>query len=145
MRMRARVLLAGAVLGVALIGGPAGVAHAAEAPNGAKISKESAECIEKLEAGKDVEDCQKAPSPILPESNEIIWGSISFLIVVVALGKFLVPALQKGMAARAQKIADDLGSAETAKVEAQALLDDYQGQMSGTRAEANRILDEARQ
>jgi F0F1-type ATP synthase membrane subunit b/b' len=39
--------------------------------------------------------------------------------------KFAVPALQKGMAARSEKVRTDLGAAEKAKADADTLLADY--------------------
>jgi hypothetical protein len=38
---------------------------------------EDGHCIEELINGGSVDDCQEAPSPILPPANELIWGSIS--------------------------------------------------------------------
>ena len=37
-------------------------------------------CIPELIEGGRVDDCQEAPSPILPPTNELVWGSISFII-----------------------------------------------------------------
>lgn len=137
--MRARVLLGGATLAIVLLTSPVGVVPAFAA------GKEAAECIEKLEAGKKVDDCHDAPSPILPETNEIIWGGISFLIVAFALSKFLVPAIQKSMAARTQRIVGDLEAADNSKTEAQKMLAEYQAQLANAKGEANRIIEDARQ
>jgi len=30
------------------------------------------------EEGKKVDDCQKAPNPLVPAANEIIWGGAAF-------------------------------------------------------------------
>ena len=49
-----------------------------------------------LEEGGEVDDCQEAPSPILPEKNEIIWGVISFAVLAALLMKFGVPGDAKG-------------------------------------------------
>ena len=40
------------------------------------------ECIHILEEGGSPDDCHEAPSPILPEWNEVIWGALSFLVVI---------------------------------------------------------------
>src|SRR5438309_9662848 len=81
------------------------------------------ECIDKLEHGGTVDDCQKAPSPILPAANELIWGAISFLLLFLALWKFAFPGLKKGMEDRAAKIRTSIDDAEKAKTDAQQILD----------------------
>ena len=73
--MRTRLLLSGVVLTLVALFGWTGTAHA--------TSEEELreECIQILEEGGSVDDCQEAPSPILPEANELIWGALSFLVV----------------------------------------------------------------
>jgi F-type H+-transporting ATPase subunit b len=88
---------------------------------------------------------QEAPNPILPESNEIIWGAISFLLLFFALAKFAFPPVKKAMDARSDKIRSSLDEAEGARTEAQQILDEYQRQLADARNEAGRIIEEARQ
>ena len=38
---------------------------------------------------------QEAPNPILPATNEIIWGGLSFLVLLFVMWKYAMPALQK--------------------------------------------------
>ena len=141
--MRVRALIAGGILALVALLGPASMAAAQETTE-AELSHESEECIHLLEEGGDVDDCHEAPSPILPEKNEIIWGVISFAVLAVALMKFAVPAMQKGMAARTERIRTDLGAAEKAKADADTLLADYRAQLADARNEGNRMLEEAR-
>jgi len=103
------------------------------------------ECAKLLSEGKKVDDCQKAPSPILPAKNELIWGTISFVVLLVLLYKFAWPGLKQGIETRAARIRDDLQAADTAKGEAEHLLDDYRAQLADARNEAARIIEEARQ
>ena len=98
----------------------------------------------KLQAGGEVADCHKAPSPILPAKNEIIWGVISFVVLAAVLMKFAVPAMQKGMAARTERVRSDLGAAEKAKADADTMLADYRAQLADARNESNRMIEEAR-
>ncbi len=86
-----------------------------------------------------------ATNPILPAGNEIIWGGISFVILMVLIYKLGYPAVKKGMDARAERIRSSLDDAEKAKDEAQAVLEQYRGQLADAKAEAGRIIDEARQ
>jgi F-type H+-transporting ATPase subunit b len=125
-----------AVVGVLI---PAKMASAKPASHAAE------ECIHKLEGGGTIDDCQKAPSLILPATNELIWGALSFMIVFGALAKFGYPAIKKSMEDRSNRIRESLDEADRAKNEAQSILDEYQRQLADARTESNRIIEEARQ
>src|SRR5262249_8859003 len=103
------------------------------------------ECAEKLAKGQDVEDCQQADSPLKPENSELVWGSISFVLLLGIFWKFGYPAVTKSMTGREDRIRGDLESAENAKTEAEGVLTQYKAQLADARAEAGRIIDEARQ
>jgi F-type H+-transporting ATPase subunit b len=137
--MRVRRLIVAACITFATVGVTAGVAHAAPA------NKFTEECIVKLEAGGSVDDCQEAPSVLKPGNSELVWGSISFVILLVLFFKWGYPAVVKSMKAREDRIKDDLEGAEGAKTEAETVLNEYRAQLADARAEAGRIIDEARQ
>lgn len=148
--MRIRFTTAGgAVVALTLAtAGPAGAAEAeAEAGSGpeADVSHAAEECIRVLEAGGEPSDCQEAPNPIVPAVNEVLWAGASFLILLVLMSKFLVPAVTKTMQARSDRIREGLDEAERTKAEAQTVLDQYQRQLAEARNEANRVIEEARQ
>jgi F-type H+-transporting ATPase subunit b len=84
-------------------------------------------------------------NPILPEPNEMIWGTLSFLVLFAVLVKFGFPAIRQSLKEREDRIRGDLEAAEQAKNEAQQKLEEYQRQLSDARGEANRIIEEARQ
>ncbi|MDQ3978039.1 MAG: F0F1 ATP synthase subunit B [Actinomycetota bacterium] len=88
---------------------------------------------------------QETKNPIVPEANEIIWGSIAFVILFIALKKKAYPQVKKGMEARTERIRDTLAQADSAKDEAQAVLEDYRRQLSDAKNESGRIIEEARQ
>jgi F-type H+-transporting ATPase subunit b len=140
--MRVRRLIAAAFLTFATLGVTAGTAHAATSPFATKFDKE---CAEKLEQGLSVDDCQQADSPLKPENSELVWGSLSFLLLLGVFWKFGYPAVTKSMKAREDRIRGDLEQAEGAKSEAEGVLTEYRGQLADARAEAGRIIDEARQ
>jgi F-type H+-transporting ATPase subunit b len=145
--VRARLLLAGVLFAaVAFVGGGA-TASAQEngTDNSADLTETNEECLHTLEEGGDVDDCQEAPSPILPPTNELIWGSISFVLLFALLTKFAYPGIKKGMEGRSDRIRTDLESAESAKADAQRVLDEYRAQLGDAKAEAGRIIEEARQ
>src|SRR4051794_3297133 len=143
--MRIRLLLAGVAVAIMALLGPAHAAFAANEPN-YKTDVEK-ECAEKLADGAALKECDstlEAPSPILPATNEIVWGALSFLILFVLLYKFGFPALKKGMGDRADRIRTDLDRAETAKTEAEAKLAEYEAQLQGAKHEATQMREDAR-
>lgn len=91
------------------------------------------------------EAAQQAPNPILPSGTEILWGSVSFLVLVFGMWKFAFPSVQKAMQARTDKIRGNLDEAEHVREEASGILAEYQRQLADARSEANRIIEEARQ
>jgi F-type H+-transporting ATPase subunit b len=83
---------------------------------------------------------------LLPrDRNEIIAGIIAFLIVFVFIWRYAAPALNELLANRQKAVSDRLEAAEREKLEAAALKEDYGNQLAGARAEATRIVEEARQ
>jgi len=143
MRIR-RALLAGVVAVGVLV--PSGVAFAQTEGGGHKEpAKAEKECIEKLESGGKIDDCQKAPSPILPAPAELFWGSLSFIILFGLLSKFAYPGIKKGLENRAEKIRTSIDDAEKAKGDAQRILEEYQSQLADAKSESARIIEEARQ
>lgn len=168
MRFRTRAMLAGSMLAVGLV---AFAPHASAAEEGEEfdaselteeqveeiiheaelIAKENgagkydAECIPIIVEGGSPEDCNEAPSPILPAKEELVWGSISFVALLALMWKFAFPAVKKGMNARTERIRADLDAAEHAKSDAVGVLDGYKAQLADAKAEAARIIEEARQ
>jgi F-type H+-transporting ATPase subunit b len=92
-----------------------------------------------------VDSCIEAPNVLLPEINEVIWGAVGFLVVLFFMLKFGFPAAKKGMNDRTAKIQADLDAAEQAKADAEAVRSDYQSKVADAKAEAARIIEEARQ
>jgi F-type H+-transporting ATPase subunit b len=86
----------------------------------------------------------KAKNPILPEGKELLWGSISFLIVFGLLAWKAWPAIKAGLQARQDRIREDLEKAEQARTEAETSLDEYKRQLADARNDASQIIEEAR-
>jgi F-type H+-transporting ATPase subunit b len=143
MRRRKGLLLALAAVAVGLVlafANPAGAQE--EEP---EIDHASEECIHILEEGGAIDDCQEAPNPLLPETNEIIWGAVGFTVVFIFIWKFGLPQMRTAMNNRTEKIRGDLQAAEDQRAEADSLLTDYRAQLNDAKAEAGRIIEEARQ
>lgn len=144
--MRIRTAAAGAAIAFVALFGWVSPARAGEAPTGeGTLSTETQECIEHAEAANDPDACIEAPSPILPPTNELIWGAISFTLLFVVLAKFAYPAIKKSMNDRTDRIRGDLEAAEAAKADAQTVLEQYRAQLADAKAESGRIIEEARQ
>ena len=144
--MRIRRVLAGAGIALAaLLVLAAPVAAQEGEGEDEELTHEAEECIHVLEDGGDPEDCHEAPSPILPEANEIIWGAISFAVLFALLYKLAWPGLKSGMEARTQRIRADIDAAEHAKSDAEQILGEYRSQLADARSEAARVIEEARQ
>jgi F-type H+-transporting ATPase subunit b len=142
--VRTRAWIAGLAVVIVATIAFGGVAAAQESePTFANHAAE--ECHKLLEEGKKIDDCQEAPNPILPETNEIIWGSIAFVVLLGLMWKFALPQVRNMMETREEKIRSDLERAETAKSESEQVLEQYRGQLADARSEATRILEEARQ
>ncbi len=84
-------------------------------------------------------------NPILPATNEIIWGTLAFLVLVVLMTKLGYPAVKGAMDARTEHIRSSIDEADRTRTEAQAVLVDYQRQVADAKGEAARIIEEARQ
>jgi F-type H+-transporting ATPase subunit b len=137
--MRIRLFIAVTAIGLLGVFATPGVAHAQPA------SEAEEHCIELLEDGKKIDDCQEAPSLILPETNEIIWGGLAFLVLLVVMWKFALPPVRNMMKQRENRIREDLERAETARTEAETELANYRRQVADAKNEAARIIEEARQ
>jgi F-type H+-transporting ATPase subunit b len=142
--VRTRALIASAVLALGGLLALAPAAHAQENGDEPQLSHETEQCIEAARDANDPAACQEAPSPIMPAADEFIWGSIAFLVLLFLLWKFAYPSIKQGMEARTERIRADLAGAEDAKTEAQTVLDQYRAQLADAKAEAGRIIEEAR-
>jgi len=153
-RMRTLVAVAGIAAFATIAVGPAAfAAEGGESPGArteATVEEEFAdhtaeECFNLLREGKKVDDCQKAPSPLVPAIDEIIWGSLAFAVLVVFFFWKGVPAIKNMEKAREDRIRNDLESAERARTEAEAEKAQYEAQIADSRNEGGRIIEEARQ
>jgi len=153
-RNRIRVLAAlfGVVLTIGIFAAPA---FGADEPTAQTTSEGGTEaqfkdeftehCAHLLEEGGSIDDCQEAPNPLVPEVNEIIWGSLAFLVLLIAMWKWGVPAVKNMEQQREDRIRNDLEAAERTRAEAEAEKATYDASLADSRNEAARIVEEARQ
>jgi len=86
---------------------------------------------------------EEQPSILLPAMADLIWGTVSFLILLVFFSKFVLPAAKKLADERAEKIEGGLRRAEAAQGEAAVLLKQYQEALAEARTEAATIRNAA--
>src|SRR3954447_265176 len=108
MRLRALLFALLALAGSFLSVSAASAQESESNGDAVEISHESQECIEILEAGGEVDRCHEAPNPILPATNELLWGSFAFAVLFAIFAWKGVPAVKSAMDARATKISDSL-------------------------------------
>ncbi|TDE56877.1 F0F1 ATP synthase subunit B [Nonomuraea mesophila] len=84
-------------------------------------------------------------NPLIPHTYELVVGIFSFLVVLVVVGRILVPRIQKTLAERTDAIEGGIKRAEEAQAQAQVLQQEYRDQLAEARQEAARLREEARE
>jgi F-type H+-transporting ATPase subunit b len=87
---------------------------------------------------------EEEPSPIFPATNELIWGTIAFLILVFLMYRTVWPSVDKAFKDRRDNIEGKLEQAEREREEAEQLLEQYRRRLRDAEDETQRILEEAR-
>jgi F-type H+-transporting ATPase subunit b len=90
------------------------------------------------------EAAEHEQNPILPAANELIWGTIAFLILLVLMYRTVWPSVDKAFKDRRDNIEGKLEEAERERQEADELLEQYRRRLRDAEDETQRILDEAR-
>jgi F-type H+-transporting ATPase subunit b len=91
------------------------------------------------------EEDPTAINPVVPdELGEIFWGAVAFFSLWILMRYWLLPPLLRIREERQAKEIADLEAAESAKAHAEQVRRDYDATMAEARAEANRVLEEAR-
>ena len=83
-------------------------------------------------------------NPILPATNELIWGTIAFVILFVLLWRLVFPRMNEALKDRTGKIRGDLEQAEHDREDAARVLAEYRAHLAAAREESTRIMEEAR-
>lgn len=86
---------------------------------------------------------EEQQSILLPALPDLIWGTLSFLILLFFFSKFVLPQAKKLADERAEKIEGGLKRAEASQAEASALLKQYQAALAEARIEAAGIRNAA--
>lgn len=87
---------------------------------------------------------EAAHNPLLPETADLVWGALCFVVLLAFFWWKVLPAVKKNLDHRAEVIEGGIKKAENAQAEAAAALEKYNEQLSEARAEAGRIREAAR-
>jgi F-type H+-transporting ATPase subunit b len=90
------------------------------------------------------EAAEEEPNPIFPATNELIWGTIAFLILLFVMYRTVFPSVTKAFADRRANIEGKLEQAEKEREEAEQLLEQYRRRLRDAEDETQRILEDAR-
>jgi F-type H+-transporting ATPase subunit b len=86
-----------------------------------------------------------ANNPLRLPLDELVIGTIAFLIVFGLLAKFVFPRVAKTLDERTETIEGGIKRAEEAQEEAQRALESYRAQLATARHEAAQIRERARE
>ncbi len=76
---------------------------------------------------------------LIPHAADLIWGSVSFVILLLLFSKYVLPRFNQVLAERAEKIEGGLKRAELAQAQADAALRNYNEQLEVARQQAAEI------
>ena len=89
---------------------------------------------------------EKTQNPLIPATNELIWGTIAFVALLVVLWRVGVfKKITEALKERTARIEGQIQDAEAKRNEADRLLDDYRTQLASAREEASQIVADARE
>jgi F-type H+-transporting ATPase subunit b len=87
---------------------------------------------------------EKLGGPFSGDIGNALWTVLTFVLVLVVLGRFAWGPLLKSLQARENFIREALGKADQDRREAEARLKEYHEKLASARAEASAIVDEGR-
>src|SRR4029450_9559258 len=87
---------------------------------------------------------EAAPNPIFPATAELIWGAITFFVLLFVVIKLVWPSIDEAYRNRAKNIEGKLQEAERQRTEAAELLEEYRRRLDAAADKTQRIREEAR-
>ncbi|RFA20277.1 F0F1 ATP synthase subunit B [Subtercola boreus] len=83
-------------------------------------------------------------NPVLPETPDLIWGAVCFLVLLIFFWRAVLPRVKKLLDERGEAIEGNIEKADVAQREAEAVLAQYTAQLADARVEAGTIREQAR-
>ncbi len=83
------------------------------------------------------------PNPLIPASYDILWGTVSFVILLLLFWKYVLPTFNRIVAERAEKIEGGIARAKVMQAEAAQSREAYSAQLESAAKEASAIRTSA--
>jgi F-type H+-transporting ATPase subunit b len=83
-------------------------------------------------------------NPLIPETYDIVWSLVCFVILLALFWKLVLPKMQTMLDERSAAIEGNIAKADEAQRQAEAALEQYTAQLAEARQEAGRIREAAR-
>jgi F-type H+-transporting ATPase subunit b len=90
------------------------------------------------------EEGGEAHNPVLPETPDIIWSAVCFVVLFIFFWRAVLPRIKKLLDERGEAIEGNIEKADVAQREAEAVLEQYTAQLADARIEAGTIREQAR-
>lgn len=87
---------------------------------------------------------ESTPNLLLPAVYDLVWSSVSFVIVLAVFFWKILPSFQQMLDKRSAAIEGNIAKADEAQRQAEAALEEYTAQLAEARAEASGIREGAR-
>jgi F-type H+-transporting ATPase subunit b len=81
---------------------------------------------------------------LMPETPELIWGLVAFLLLLGIMYKFVFPNANQMLEQRSAAIVGKMEEADTKLAEAEEARGRFEAQLADARGEANRIIEDAK-
>lgn len=86
---------------------------------------------------------EETHNPILPASYDILWGTVSFVIILWLFGKYVLPVFNRILTERAEKIEGGIENARAMQAEAARSRDAYADKLADAAVAASAIRNTA--
>ncbi len=88
---------------------------------------------------------EKGVPGMVPVSQDLpLWSLVTFVVMMLVLGKFVWPKLNEGLIERERRIRQDIADAETNRHKSEAMLKQHELRLAKVQDEVREILAEAR-
>jgi F-type H+-transporting ATPase subunit b len=90
-------------------------------------------------------EAHATPSLLSPNPGLMVWTLVIFLGLLFILGRYAYPKILGAVEARERALQEAIDAARRDRDEAARVMEEYRRQIEGARAEAQRLIGEARQ
>ena len=88
---------------------------------------------------------EKGVPGMVPASKDLpLWSLVTFVLMMLVLGKFVWPSLNSGLIERERKIRQDIADAEANRHKTEAMVKEHEARLAKVQDEVREILAEAR-